>query len=349
MTPFPDPTFWLGRRVAVTGATGFVGLHVVQELRRLGAEVIAVVRAASKRARLLEARAVCVEAELDQAEALTRAMAGCEFVFHLAGAVDFGDDWARYRRVNVEGTRQVLAAARRAKVKRVIHTSSIVAVGAGREPRILDETASWNLGAERAPYATTKREAESLARSAARDGQDVVIVNPACVIGPNDYTGSEFGTLCKRFWRRSIPFHFGGGLNLVDVRDVAQGALLAAERGKSGERYILCGENRTTGDFYADLAAAAGKRYFFTRLPAGVGWGIAQIVSSLNWGKRRPVLTIPQLRLSRLFFFFDCRKAREELGFSPRPLPQTLADTHAWWCGNASGSGRRKSTRSRRL
>src|SRR5262249_32175909 len=162
-------------------------------------------------------------------------------LFHVAGAVGFGEDWEPFRRANVEGTRNVLAAARAAAVRRVVYTSSIVAIGAGPLPRALDETAAWDLGRLRVPYVTSKGLAEEAALAAAGGGLEVVAVNPASVLGPDDFAGSEFGTLCRRFWRGRIPFHFGGGNNFVDVRDVAEGHLLAAQCGRSGERYLLGG------------------------------------------------------------------------------------------------------------
>src|SRR5262249_52426375 len=155
----------------------------------------------------------------------------------------FGDDWQRFRRVNVEGTRRVLEAARMAGVRRVIHTSSIVAVGAAQRPVKLDETARWSLARLNVPYVTTKRMAEDLALATLGKGLEVVVVNPGCVVGPDDFSGSEFGTLCRRFWRGRVPVYFGGGNNFVDVRDVAAGHLLAAERGQVGQRYILGGIN----------------------------------------------------------------------------------------------------------
>src|SRR5262249_23375986 len=212
-------SFWHDRPVAVTGASGFVGYHLALLLRRMGARVTALVRATSARQRLLAAGVTCQTAPLEDVAALTEGCRGAAVVFHVAGAVDFEDHWERLQQINVGGTQNVLAAARAAGVRRVIHTSSIVAVGATPKPRILDETASWDLGRLRIPYVTTKRRAEETALAVSGPELEVVVVNPSCVVGPDDHSNSEFGTLCRRFWRGRIPIHFGGGNNYVDVRD----------------------------------------------------------------------------------------------------------------------------------
>jgi dihydroflavonol-4-reductase len=161
---------------------------------------------------------------------------------------------------------------------------------------------------------------------------DVVVVNPASVIGPEDHGRSEFGTLCRRFWRGRIPFHFGGGNNFVDVRDVAAGMLAAAERGRPGERYILGGVNRTHTAFFADMARAAGRLIPRFRLPAAVASFIAWANERMKPASgKRAYLSPAQARLLSLYFFFDTSKARRELGYAPRPWPATLADTHGFW------------------
>jgi len=330
----PSARFWSGRRVAVTGATGFVGHHLATQLAQLGARVTALVRVTSSRGRLAAAGIPCTEAELHDPAALLQACRGCEFLFHVAGAVDFEDDWERFQRVNVEGTRNVLEAARVAGVRRVVHTSSIVAVGASLSPYARDETAAWNLGPLRVPYVTTKRQAEEVARAASGSGFEVEIVNTASVIGPDDVTASEFGTLCRRFWRRRIPLHFGGGNNFVDVRDVAIGHLLAAEHGVAGERYILGGHNRSFTAFFGDLARVADRPIFRLCLPDALGAVVARFNDRLRGGRSsRSYLNAAQARMLSLFFYFRCGKAGRELGYRPRPFRETLADTHEFWMG----------------
>src|SRR5262245_11751805 len=329
MTPDTDDRRWGGRTVAVTGATGFVGFHLARRLAEAGARVAALVRPTADRGRLVAAGARCVEGSLEEPASLSDLAGGREFLFHAAGAVDFGGNWQRLRDVNVEGTHRVLAAARAGGVRRVVHTSSIVAVGASRTPRLLDETAHWNLGPLRVPYVTTKRHAEDLAL--AENGKlEVVVVNPGCVIGPDDFAGSEFGTLCRRFWRRRMPVCFGGGNNFVDVRDVADGLLRAAERGRPGERYLLTGTNRSMTGFFGELARAAGRTIPRLRLPTALA-PIVAVLGERFTRRATAALTVSQARLLPYFWYFDCGKARRELGYEPRPLRATLADAYAFW------------------
>jgi dihydroflavonol-4-reductase len=251
-------------------------------------------------------------------------------VIHSAGAVGFSAEWDNYYRVNVIGTRNVLTAARRAGVRRVVHVSSIVAVGAHDTPTPLDEAVAWNLGPYRVPYVTTKRWAENAALAANGADLEVVVVNPASVIGPDDFTVSEFGALLRRFWKRRLLFHFSGGNNFVDVRDVAEGIRLAAEKGRPGERYLLAGENVAYHAFFAEMARAAGRTMPRFCLPSV----LAPIIGYWEDRKQkrgRPVLSSAQAALIGLYFFFDSSKASRELGFQARPLRQTLADAHAFW------------------
>jgi len=316
-------------RVAMTGATGFVGLHVARALAGRGDRIIAVVRSTSDTSRL-PAGTTPAFASLESQPELTRAFADCDAVVHLAGAVDFGGDWERFERVNVGGTRAVLGAA---AGRRVVHCSSIVAVGAARGPHKLDESARWNLGPCRVPYVTTKRLAEELALST----PGVVVVNPACVLGPDDFSPSEFGTLCGRFWTGRLPVHFGGGNNFVDVRDVAAGIVAALDRGRTGERYILGGANRSLTAFFGELAAATGCAIPRWRLPGALAPAIAWAEEQFRVKRRRRAYLSPaQARLLPWFFYFDSAKARRELGYAPRPLASTLADAFQFWQSRAA-------------
>ena len=319
-------------RIAVTGATGFVGWHVIRELRQQGVEPIAIVRVSSAISRLRENGIAMRTASLDDVASLTTAFADCEAVLHLAGAVDFDGDWQRFREVNVQGTANVFAAARKASVRRVVHCSTIATIGGTRTPTKLNEAAVWNLGHLRVPYVTTKREAEELAL-AANDAQlEVVVVNPGSVIGPDDFAASEFGLMCRRFWRGRLGIHFGGGNNFADVRDVAAGIRAAWQRGRPGQRYILGGTNRSMSAFFAELARVSPEPIPRLRLPSALGPLIASLEQAFT-RKRRPrkYLTHAQARLLPWFFYFDSAKAKRELGFNPRPLQETLADAFDYW------------------
>jgi dihydroflavonol-4-reductase len=329
--PNPEPLRWAGRRVAVTGGTGFLGHHLCVALTAAGAEVTALVRVFSDTSRLKTLGVRCQVAPLDEPVLLSEACRGRDLLFHLAGAVDFNNDWDQCRRVNVQGTANVLRAAAGAGVRRIVHASSIVAVGATPRPVRLDESSPWTLGGAAVPYVTTKREGEELAL-ACREGPEVVVVNPASVIGPDDFSGSEFGVMCRRFWQGRIPLVFGGGNNFVDVRDVAAGMLRAAERGRPGERYILGGTNRSYTAFDSELARLARRPIPRFRLPTALARVGAAIGDRLKKKQsKRPLLTSAQARLLGLFFYYDCGKARRELGYEGRPLRETLADTYRFW------------------
>jgi dihydroflavonol-4-reductase len=329
--PIPDSATWTGRHVAVSGATGFIGYHTCVALAAAGARVTALVRASSDTSHLRPLGVEIQIAPLDEPDSLATALREKDILFHVAGVVDLNNDWEQCRRVNVGGTANILRAACQTGVQRVVHASSIVAVGASANPVRLDESAPWNLGAMQVPYVTTKHEGEQIALGL-HDGPEVVVVNPACVIGPDDFGSSEFGTMCRRFWRGRIPLVFGGGNNFVDVRDVAAGMLLAAQHGRPRERYILGGTNRSYTAFHSDLAGAADRPIPRFRVPAGLarfGAAIGDRVSKKH--RKRPLLTAAQARLLGLFFYFDCGKAERELGYRIRPLRDSIADAYRFW------------------
>jgi nucleoside-diphosphate-sugar epimerase len=323
----------MSQRVAITGASGFVGFHLATQLASEGREVVATVRATSDRSHLNDSAITCHEAPLEDAGALARAFTRCEVVFHLAGAVDFRGDWERFRRINVGGTRNVLTAARMSGVRRVVHVSSIVAIGASRRPVSLNESSAWNLGPFRVPYVTTKREAELAALEAGGKNLEVVVANPACVIGPDDFAGSEFGTICRRFWLGYLRVHFGGGNNFVDVRDVAAGIRAAASKGRPGHRYILGGQNLTLDRFYGMLNSVSARRRRWVRLPPDLAPMIASAVSGrvAKWIPGRPILSPEQARLMGLYWYADSSKAKRELGYEPRDIALSVADTYDYW------------------
>jgi dihydroflavonol-4-reductase len=325
---------WLGRKVLVTGASGFLGYHVVKALVQAGASVQALVRRPKDVPNLATAGVTCIEGNLENASVLAGACRGCDYVFHLAAAVDFGGDWQLDRQVNVEGTRRVIEAVRDVGVDRLVYTSSMVTIGASYSRVVLDEQATWNLESFQVPYVTTKREAEYLALSAADRNLAVVVVNPAATVGPDDFASSQYGALCDRFWRRHIPFYFAGGNCFVDVRDVALGHLLAARHGVTGQRYILGGANLSYAGFFQLLARVAKKRIFRMRLPLLLGPVLASVDERARQGRsRRPYLTTPQARLLGLYFYFSSARAERELGYRARAVTDTLDDTYKFWLG----------------
>src|SRR3954471_9570636 len=240
----------------VTGATGFVGSHVARALVARGDDVRVTVRAGSSREALAGLDVEPVTARLGDRAALRRALRGVDRVFHVAGTTDLGASPAVLTRVNVEGTRTVMEEALAAGVERAVHTSSVGAVGPARPNGAVDERTSFpvDLGV---PYAESKHAAETEALRVAARGLDVVIVCPAHVFGRGDRGPTSTGVVL-RFLLRRIPIYVPGAINVVDVRDVAAGHLLADERGATGERYILGTRNYTWERLFAELARLSG-------------------------------------------------------------------------------------------
>jgi dihydroflavonol-4-reductase len=230
--------------------------------------------------------------------------------------------------VHVDGTRNVLNALDRDA--RLIHTSSVVAVGASRTGEVLTEDSPFNLSHVKLAYVRAKRAAEELAFASDRD---VVVVNPGYLIGPDDFEKSVMGKLCHRFWRGRAPVAPPGGLNLVDVRDVAIGHLLAAERGTRGRRYILGGENLTYSEFMRQMADVAGMHpRWLPRIPRPL-FSLAALFGEARGRLRgkEPYPSLSHVRLNRYYWFFTSDRARRELGYEPRPVRESLADAYAWY------------------
>ncbi len=323
---------WAGRRVCVTGGTGFLGFHLVRQLVALGAEVRVLALPAAASHPIHTCREVeQVPGDVRDQAVVRRAVAGCSVVFHTAGVVAvWGPALTRMESVHLDGTRAVLTAAAGA---RVVHTSSIVAVGATPGGTPLTEDSPFALEGLDLPYVHSKRAAEQLALQAARQGQDVVVVNPAYLVGPEDHEHSVMGRLCVRFWKGRLPFAPPGGINVVDVRDAARGHLLAAEHGRAGRRYILGGEDHTFSSLLRRLAGVAG---FAPRLqPRLPAWALTTLAglaeARARWTGKEPYPSLAHARLNRYCWFVRSDRARAELGHEARPLDDSLADTLAWY------------------
>ncbi|HUZ84053.1 MAG TPA: NAD-dependent epimerase/dehydratase family protein [Gaiellales bacterium] len=316
----------------VTGATGYLGTEVVRLLGERKRPVRALARSDAAALRLEDIGVEVARGDVTgDADQLARAMAGVERVFHLAGVVAHRRrDEARLRAVNVEGARRLLAAAATAGVGRVVFTSSVAAVGPAPSPkRRLDER-SW-LSTDAPPefrYATSKLAGERVAQEAAAAGLDVVVVNPGFVIGPGDVNRVSSWTV-EEYLRGALRFTVDGGLSYVDARDVAAGHLLAEQHGVSGRRYILTNDegNLSYRQFFDRIAAVTGTRRRTLNAPVGLLAPLARAASALRLG----VPTDDQeLRSGAHWWYTTAARARDELGFTVRPLDETIADTVAW-------------------
>jgi dihydroflavonol-4-reductase len=328
----PDGEFWHGRRACVTGGTGLLGYQIVRCLRERGATVVVLALPPRDGHPLRHEPGVeGAFGDVRDPAVVARAVAGCDVVFHAAGVVaDWGPALARMRDVHVLGTRRVLEAAPRGA--RVVHTSSVVAIGASTVPEPLTEDSPFRLDGLRVDYVRAKRAAERLALESAAAGRDVVVTNPGYLIGPEDHERSAIVRFCKRFWRGQVPLAPPGGFNLADARDVALGHLLAAERGRSGRRYILGGEDRTFPELMALLAEVAG--LCPRALPVAPWWALAAL-ARFSEGRalltrRQPYPSLQGARLNRHYWFYRSDRAAAELGYRCRPLADTLADTYRW-------------------
>jgi dihydroflavonol-4-reductase len=314
-------------RTLVTGATGFIGSHVVRMLVERGDEVIVTVRAGS-RLEVVEGLPVRkVRADIRDRYAVRQAMRGVERVFHVAGTTNFALPRREMFSLNVEGTRIVLEEALRAGVQRAVHTSSVAAIGPSPKGQSADETNAWEAGRYAIPYVDSKHEAEVVALRLLARGLPLVIVNPAHVFGAGD-PGRSSTALVRRFMRRQIPAYVDGTLNIVGVKDVARGLLLAAERGEVGERYILGNRNFTFDRLFADLGRLSGVEPPSLKLPATLALAMVRAAEVI------PGVTMPtpaEVRAASLHWAVVSTKAKRELGWRPSPHEDALEETVAWY------------------
>jgi len=310
----------------VTGGTGFIGSHVVRALVERGDDVRVTVREGSKLDNLGDLDVHRVTCDILDRRAVGRAVRGVDRVFHVAGLTSLRASAERLYRVNVEGTRAVLEAALRAGVQRVVHTSSVAAIGPAPPGGTADETQPFAAATLGIPYVNSKREAEVEALRIGAHGLEVVVVNPAHVFGRGDIYHSST-ELVRRYVLRRIPAYVNGAINIVDVGDVARGHLLADEVGKPGERYILGNRNFTHDRLFADLARLSGVEPPSIRLPLPVALAMAHAAEALPG---RPPVTTVEVRAFAAWWTYRNTKARRELGWKPGPHEDTLEATVQW-------------------
>jgi len=321
----------------VTGATGFLGSHVARQLLARGAALRLLVRPTSRTDNIVELPAERVIGDLRDLESLKKGMAGCEFVFHVAADYRL---WARDGRElydsNVEGTRNLLQAARDTGVRRVIYTSSVATMGFGNNGRLTDEGTPVTISNMIGDYKRSKFMAERLAIEAAQAGQNVVIVNPTTPIGERDIKPTPTGQIVVDFLRRKFPAYVDTGLNLVDVVDCAKGHLLAMEKALPGQRYILGGENLSLKQILDKLAAITGLASPKVKLPYAVAYATG-FVDTLVTGKmlkREPRVTLDAVRIGRKKMYVTSAKAERELGWNPGPVDEALRRAVEWFRAN---------------
>jgi dihydroflavonol-4-reductase len=328
----PSSAFWSGTPVCVLGGTGFLGRHLVARLLDAGAAVRTLSLPGGEPCPAhprLDART----GDATDRGVLADAAVGARVVFLAAGPVGADPAAARKMGAHTAVLDAVLAALPRGA--RLVLTSSIVAVGATRRGDVLNEDSPFPNAKLRVGYVRAKCAAEQAALAASRD-RDVVVVNPGYLFGPDDPGHSAMGELCVKFWRGRLAFAPPGGVSAADVRDVADGHLLAAERGVTGRRYILGGENVRFSELFADLARAAGLRHailpsFRPAMPAGGFWAAAAVAElGHRLTGRTPQPSFEFVRMFRQCWFVSSARAEAELGYRRRPLAGTLSDAFAW-------------------
>ncbi|NLF02777.1 MAG: NAD-dependent epimerase/dehydratase family protein [Anaerolineales bacterium] len=322
-------------RALVTGATGCVGANVVAALLASGYQVRALRRSRSSLAALAGLAPELVDGDILEPASLHRAMQGCALVFHVAAVSDY---WrtppAQIYQVNVDGTRHVLQAAQAAGVERLVFTSSTSALGIPNRNELLDETSQFNLLPRQFPYGHSKLLAEQAVQATVAQGLDAVIVNLAGVIGARDV--HFIGGSLLREVRRGLSWASPpGGLNWVDAETVGEGHVLAAERGRSGQRYILGGENATHRAVIETVAQVVGGRRPLVTLPRWTLRFVALLADGLNWlWPGTPLFNGTQARLSALDLYTDCSRAQRELGFPLVPVRVAVERAYAWYQAN---------------
>lgn len=315
--------------VLVTGASGFLGWHVARVLCERGYRVRALVRTGS---RIDGLDVEPITGDLRDPGSLQRAVAGCGLLFHVAADYRlWAKDPAELYRSNVDGTRNLLQAAKQAGVERVVYTSTVGCIGIPRGG-IGDEESPVEIGDMAGDYKRSKFLAERAALEFARDGFPVVIVNPTAPVGDHDVKPTPTGKIVVDFLKGAMPAFIDTGLNVVDVRDTAEGHVLACERGRSGQRYILGSENLTLAEILQKLARITGRKAPTVRLPYAVAWCAG--ACSTAWAGitgEPPRVPLDAVRMARKKMWVTHRKAQSELGWEPGPAEQALTRAVEWF------------------
>jgi dihydroflavonol-4-reductase len=321
--------------VLVTGATGFVGSAVAKALVGSGSAVRVLVRSGSDRSNLQELPVEIVVGDLTDRASLDRGLAGCSGLYHVAADYRLGTRVpAELYRSNVEGTRNILDAAREAGIGRMVYTSSVATIGLPADGSPGEEATPVALDDMIGHYKRSKYLAEEIVLSAARSGFPVVIVNPSTPIGPRDVKPTPTGRIVLDAACGRTPAYVDTGLNIVHVDDVAAGHLLAFERGRIGERYILGGADMTLREVLSQIAELVGRKPPRIRLPLAAVLPVAFLAEAFaHVSGRTTRISVESVRMARKRMFFSSAKAVRDLGYSSRPARAAFEDALTWFRG----------------
>lgn len=319
-------------KVLVTGANGFLGSWLTRTLVQKGHEVYALVRAQSDLSELEGVACSYVYGDITDLDSLYKSFAGIDTVFHTAGLIAYKKaDRAKMEKVNVFGTENVIDACLTKNVRKLVYISSVVAVGAGFNPQqILDETSPYNVGTLDLGYFETKRAAEKLVLEAHKNKNlDCVILCPSTIYGEGDAKKGSRKTQVK-VAQGKFGFYTSGGVSIVAVEDAVEGVLSAWEKGRSGQRYILSGDNITIKDLFTIIAEEAGAPVPTKKIPNFVLFTLGKIGDLMeSLGLKGPVST-ENAWTATMYHWFDNSKAKKELGFRPRPAREALRNSVSW-------------------
>ncbi|MEM8675175.1 MAG: hopanoid-associated sugar epimerase [Cyanobacteria bacterium P01_G01_bin.67] len=315
----------------VTGGTGFVGANLIRLLLQKGYDVRALVRKNSSLNNLKSLDVEIVTGDLNSSE-LTQQMSGCQVLFHVAAQYSLwqADSKLLYRS-NILGTRNIFACAQQAGIERTVYTSSVAAIGVKLDS-IANEAYQSPVDKLVGDYKKSKYYAEQEAVKAVQQGQDIVIVNPSTPIGAFDLKPTPTGEIIVRFLQRKMPFYVDTGLNLIDVKDVAQGHILALEKGNTGDRYILGNQNLTFKQLLSKLEQITGlpaPKYTIPYwIPYSVAWLEEKVLAKLG---KPPTIALDGVRMSRQKMFYDASKAVNDLGLPQTDIDRAIKDAVQWF------------------
>lgn len=320
--------------IFVTGGTGFIGSRLVHRLVASGAKVHVLLRETSDTTSLdgVLDKVKRVYGDITDRGSLAGVLDSVDQVYHTAGITYMGDKRNdQLYAINVEGTQNVLDAAMQAGVKRVVHVSSVSAVGISNGETPLDETAEWNFDRIGLEYARTKHLSEKIVADAVAKGLDCVIVNPAYVFGAGDVNFNA-GRLIKDVYRGKLPFYPIGGVCVVDVEIVTETMIAAMQKGRTGERYIIGGDNVSFRELAATIAAVTGAPGVYIPMP----FWIAQIVKAIlnlnkEWDGMSKLFNLSMFRVASEFLYFDSSKAARELGMRREPHEESVRRAFEWY------------------
>jgi len=320
----------------VTGATGFIGSHIAKKLVEKGEHVKVLLRKSSKTTNIDDIDVERVYGDVIDVNSINEALKGCDTLYHTAGVASFRkEDYQKMEDINIGGTFNILNEALKVGVKKVVHTSSIAAVGVDSNGGIANEDSEYQLDYLGVKYLDTKHRGEQIALDFASKGLPLVVVNPSTVIGTGDIYLSSTAFILW-FYKKKFPGYMDGTLNMVDVEDVADGHILAAEKGRIGERYILGNENFTLLELFKLLEEVTGiprpkmKIPYFMALASGY---LVERVLGMSF-PNYSTMDLDSVKLSRLRWHFDSSKAINELGYYPGDIRECVKKTLTWFREN---------------